>query len=57
MYGFKIFNKVLVQRLTWIAGRIIGVSQLAFVKGRFILYNTVILHDVMHEDRRKKEKG
>lgn len=54
---FKIFTRMLVGRLTLIGRRIISENQSAFIKGRYIMDSAVILHEVMHEMRRRKEKG
>lgn len=37
-------------------GRVISKAQSAFVKGRYILDSTVIVHEIMHE-MRKKQRG
>jgi predicted secreted Zn-dependent protease len=55
--SFKIFTKVLANRLTSIASKLIKPSQTAFLPGRYILEGVVILHETIHELHRKKEKG
>ena len=55
--SFKIFSKLLMDRLTGVARKIISTSQSAFIKGRFIQDSTVILHEVMHEMKQQGEKG
>ena len=52
--SFKIFTKVLANRLTSVANRIIEPSQSAFLPGRFILEGVVVLHETIHEMKRKK---
>ena len=47
--SFKIFSKLLMDRLTGVARKIISTCQSAFIKGCFIQDSTVILHEVMHE--------
>jgi hypothetical protein len=48
---FKIFPKLLIDRITPIAGKIISNSHTAFIKGRNILERVIILHEVIHELR------
>jgi hypothetical protein len=54
---FKIFTKVLANRLSLVAGKVISSSQSAFLPGRNILEGVVILHETLHEINRKKQKG
>ena len=54
--SFKIFTKVLTNRLSTIAQKIIRPSQTAFIPGRHILEGVVILHETIHEMHKKKEK-
>jgi hypothetical protein len=49
---FKIFSKMLTDRITPIADGLISESQTAFIKGRNIMEGVVILHEVVHELRR-----
>jgi hypothetical protein len=55
--SFKIFTKVLANRLTPIACRITNQSQSAFLPGRYILEGVVVLHETIHELKRKKQNG
>ena len=55
--SFKIFTKVLANRLTTVANRIIEPSQSAFLPGRYILEGVVVLHETIHEMKRKKQSG
>lgn len=52
--SFKIFTKVLANRFTSVANRVIRPSQTAFLPGRYII---VILHEAIHEIKRRKQKG
>jgi len=52
--SFKIFTKVMANRLTLVASKLIRQSQLAFLPGRYILEGVVILHETIHELQRKK---
>jgi hypothetical protein len=54
---FKIFPKLLIDRITPLADKIISESQTAFIKGRSILEGVVILHEVIHELKRFRNKG
>lgn len=55
--NFKIFTKVIANRLSMVASKVIGASQTAFIPGRYILEGVVILHETLHELKRKKKKG
>jgi hypothetical protein len=54
---YKWFTKVLTKRLTAIADAVIGKTQTTFLPGRNILEWVVVLHQTLHEMRRKKMKG
>jgi len=53
--SFKIFTKVLANRLTALANKVVGQSQTAFMPGRNILEGEVILHETIHELHKKKD--
>jgi hypothetical protein len=55
--SFKIFTKVLTNRLTSIAHKIIQPTQTAFLPGRNILEGVVVLHKTIHEMHKKKQSG
>jgi hypothetical protein len=55
--NFKIFTKVIAKRLTLVARKVIGQSQSTFLPGRNISEGVVILHETLHELRRKKQRG
>jgi hypothetical protein len=55
--SFKIFGKLLNNRLIKIANRLIASNQTAFIKGRFILESVVVAHKIIHEVHRKKDSG
>jgi hypothetical protein len=55
--SFKIFIKVVVNRMTGIATKLINPSQTAFISGRNIMEGVVMLHEIMHEIHRKKMSG
>jgi hypothetical protein len=54
---FKIFPKLMTDRITPRVGKWIDESQTAFIKGRNILEGVVILHEVIHEFKRSSSKG
>ncbi|KAL6640643.1 hypothetical protein ACP70R_021766 [Stipagrostis hirtigluma subsp. patula] len=54
---YKIILKVLTNRLTKVANKIINENQSAFIPGRFILDGVVILHEVIHELHRTHKPG
>jgi hypothetical protein len=53
---FKIFTKVLTNRLSLVAKEVIGGSQTSFIKDRNILEGVVILHEIIHELKTKKKR-
>jgi hypothetical protein len=55
--SFKIFTKVVVNRMTGIATKLINPSQTAFIPGRNIMEGVVMLHETIHEIHRKKMSG
>lgn len=54
--SFKIFTKVLTNRLTSVAQKVISPSQTAFLPGRNILEGVIILHETIHELHTKRKK-
>lgn len=55
--SFKIFPKVLTNRLGKIADRLVSPQQSAFIKGRYILESVVVAHEIVHSIHKNKEKG
>jgi hypothetical protein len=55
--SFKIFTKVLTNRIARILNRLISFQQSAFIKGRFILESVVTAHEIIHEVHSKKDQG
>jgi hypothetical protein len=55
--SFKIFTKVLNNRILKVADMLIGPSQTAFIPGRYIMEGVVILHETIHELCRKNKIG
>jgi hypothetical protein len=52
---FKIFPKLLIDRLTPMASKLISTNQTTFIKGRNILEGVVILHEVIHEFKKTRK--
>jgi hypothetical protein len=55
--SFKIFSKVLTNRLGLISHRLISSNQSAFIKGRYILENVVVAHELVHSLHRMVSQG
>jgi len=55
--SFKIFTKVLANRLTVVADKVVRQSQTTFMPERNILERAVILHETIHELHKKKKNG
>jgi hypothetical protein len=54
---FKIFTKVLTNRLALIMNVITAINQSTFIKGRFILESVVTAHEIVHSVVQSKDKG
>lgn len=46
-----------MERITHVAGKLIGKLQTAFIKGRYILDGAVMLHEIMHDLRTSRKQG
>lgn len=55
--SFKIFAKLLNNRLVLVANRLVASNQTAFIKSRYILESVVAAHEIIHDIHRKKESG
>jgi hypothetical protein len=55
--SFRIFMKVLTNRLAGVAQRVIQPTQSAFVPRRNIMEGVIVLHETMHELHTKKKSG
>jgi hypothetical protein len=55
--SFKIFTKVVTNRLSTVAQKIIRPTQTTFLLGRNIMEGAVILHETIHELHLKKQDG
>jgi hypothetical protein len=54
---YKLMTKVLTIRLENIADKLIHSNQTAFMKGRNIMGGVMVLHEILHETKRKKQIG
>lgn len=54
---YKIITKTLTLRLNRVINKVIGPNQTAFIPGRYILDGVVIIHEVLHEIAKNKQKG
>lgn len=55
--SFRIFTKVLTNRINALLQRLIAYNQFAFLKGRDILESVVTAHEVPHLVRARQEQG
>jgi hypothetical protein len=53
--SFKIFDKLLNNRLITVADRLISSNQTTFIKGKYILESVVAAHEIIHEVHTSKE--
>jgi hypothetical protein len=51
---YKWITKVLMKRLTAVADSVVSMTQTAFIPGRNILEGVVILHETMHDLKRRR---
>ncbi|GKV24336.1 hypothetical protein SLEP1_g33963 [Rubroshorea leprosula] len=54
---FKILAKVLANRLYKVIGKVISVSQSAFIKGRQLVDSVLALNELVHDMKSKRKKG
>lgn len=54
--SFKMFSKLLTNRLGKIAQRLVATNQSALIKGRYILESVVVAHEIVHSLHKNKEK-
>lgn len=55
--SFKVFAKLLNNRLVRVADRLIAPNQTTFLKGRYILESVVAAHEIIYDIHRNKESG
>ncbi len=55
--SFKIFTKVMANRIALVVQKVIRPSQIPFLLGRNIMEGVVILHETIHEMHKKKNDG
>jgi hypothetical protein len=54
---YKLITKTLTLRLENIADKLIHANQTAFMKGRNIMSGIMVLHEILHETKRRKQIG
>jgi hypothetical protein len=55
--SFKIFSKVLNNRIEALRGRLLVHNQTVFVRDRFILESVVTTYEIVHDAVKKDQKG
>ena len=55
--SLNFFTKVIANRLSMIASKVVRPSQTAFIPGQYIMEGVVILHETLHAIHRKKLSG
>jgi hypothetical protein len=55
--SYKIFTKVLTNRVGGVMNRLISSNQTAFIKGRYTLESVVFVHEVLHSVHCSKQPG
>lgn len=53
--SYKILTKVLAFRLARVIDKVVLSTQIAFLKGRYIMERVLTLHETLHELHRKKK--
>jgi hypothetical protein len=54
---YKLITKTLTLRIEKVVDKLIHTNQTAFMKGRNIMNGIMILHEILHETKRKKQVG
>jgi hypothetical protein len=52
--SYKVFTKVLTNRIGVVADRIVASNQTTFIKGRYILESVVTAHEILHDMHHNK---
>jgi hypothetical protein len=55
--SFKIFTKVVTNRISQVVQKVICPSQTTFLPGCNIMEGVIVLHETIHEMHRKKQSG
>jgi hypothetical protein len=55
--SYKIFTKVLTNRISNVADRLVASNQTTFIKGRYILESVVTTHETIHSVHQSKQQG
>lgn len=56
-YLYKLITKTLTIRMERVAEKLIHSNQTAFMKGRNIMSGILVLHEILHETKRKGQVG
>jgi hypothetical protein len=56
-YSYKFFTKVLTNRVSGIADRLVASNETTFIKGRYILKSVVTAHEILHNVHQSKQHG
>lgn len=54
-YLYKLITKTLTLRMERVAGKLIHPTHTAFMKGRNIMNGVMVLHEILHETKRKNK--
>jgi hypothetical protein len=54
--NYKIFTKVLTNRIGLVTDRLISTNQIAFIKGRYILESVMTAHEILHKVHQNKQQ-
>lgn len=55
-FTYKVVAKIIASSLSRISERLISPNQRAYVRGRWIAENTVIVQEIVHKIRKTKER-
>jgi hypothetical protein len=55
--SYKIFTKVLTNRIGGVIDRLIASNHTAFIKGRYILKSVITAHEAIHSVHQRNQKG
>ena len=54
---YKVISKLLVDRLRTVIGNLVSPAQSAFIPGRWITENQLIVQEILHSFKKRKVKG
>jgi hypothetical protein len=56
-YSYNFFTKVLTNKISSVADRLVASNQTTFIRGRYILESVVTAHEVIHSVHKSKQSG